>query len=180
MAAVAITVSTGLVVLDRVADDEAEASGPHSEWTRSELGSMTAKGARHSALLLPAELPPGAEQQEDGGFYLVSNPITEKSRRDAGKVWSTSYSVSALPPASGNVTGYYVYQEWTGSPETIRARCNKNDRPEGVLVRHVGDDRMTVCLGPHPTAASRKYWRTVRFTANLNEVEWLRDGTSDS
>lgn len=138
---------------------------------------MTAPGARHSPLLLPAALPPHADRQEDGGFFLVGNPVTSRGRRSAGKVWSTHYSVSALPPASGNVSGYVVYQEWTRSPDALRPRCNADDRPHGVLVRRVGDDRITVCLGPRPTAAARRYWRTVRFTSDLDAVEWLRDGT---
>jgi hypothetical protein len=130
-------------------------------------------------VLLPAELPPGAGSEDDSGFYLASNPITDRNRRDAGKVWLSTYIVDALPPASGNVSGYYVYQEWMGSPQRLRQRCNNNDRPQGVVVRHVGDDRVSICLGPHPTRASRDYWRTVRFTSDLSEVEWLRNGEAE-
>jgi hypothetical protein len=176
--AISVVVGAGLVAHHALIDD-AEASGPYSSWTRSELGSITARGAARNPVLLPEQLPPGVDAEDDSGFYLVSNPITARDRRNAGKVWHALYVVSALPPAVGSVTGYSVYQEWLGAPGLHRPRCNKHDRPVGVLTRRVGDDRLTICLGPHPTEAARRYWRNVRFTADLDEVDWLRDGERD-
>lgn len=97
----------------------------------------------------------------------------------AGEVWLSVYSVSALPAAVGNVTGYSVYQEWMGSPERHRRRCmGKRSFNEGVL-RRVGDDKLTICLGPHPTDVARNYWKTVHFTSDLTEVDWLRSHESN-
>jgi hypothetical protein len=157
--------------------DDPEDGGRYSALTRSQLASITERGAQTNSVLLPAELPPGAGDDDEPGFFLPSNPVTADSRKDAGKVWATLYSVDALPPAFGNVSGYYVYQEWMRAPGAHRKRCNRNDRPQGVLIRRVGDDKVTVCLGPHPTEAARDYWRTVAFTANLRDVQWLRDGS---
>jgi len=41
----------------------------------------------------------------------------------------------------------------------------------------VGDDRLTICLGPHPTEESQNYWETVAFTSNLDDVTWLETGS---
>ncbi|CAI9403992.1 hypothetical protein HIDPHFAB_04090 [Nocardioides sp. T2.26MG-1] len=157
-------------------DDGPQDGGRYSALTRSQLASTIERGARQDPLLLPAQLPPGADEEDEPGFFLPSNPIPGANRDGTGKMWMTLYSVDALPPAFGNVTGYLVYQDWMGAPGRHRARCNRHDTQQGVLVRKVGDDRVTVCLGPHPTAAARDYWRTVGFTDDLGDVEWLRDG----
>lgn len=174
--AIGLVAGLGFIVCDAVTSSDAEASGPYSAWTRKELTSITDRGSVRSSVLLPENLPPEAAGKDDSGFYLASNPITAEGRNRAGEVWSTLYVVSALPPATGNISGYYVYQEWMGSPERHRPRCSPRDRPTGVLIRQVGDSKLSICLGPHPTDAARDYWSKVPFTADLGKVTWLRDG----
>jgi hypothetical protein len=151
-------------------------SGPYAEFTRSDLSRLIAFGQVRNAVLLPRDLPPGTERTDESDFYLLNKPVTDDARRHAGEVWLTSYSVGALPPATGNVTGYSVYQEWQQTPERHLPRCSPNRSGNKVVVRQVGDDKLTICLGPNPTKTSRKYWSTVDFTSQLSEVEWLRDG----
>jgi hypothetical protein len=157
--ALAVTVGCGFIVYDVVVSRAAKVSGPYAEFTRSELAALTTRGSSRNPALLPRDLPPGAGRSDDSGFYLLNKPITADGRRHAGEVWLSVYSVSALPAAVGNVTGYSVYQEWMGSPERHRRRCmGKGSFNEGV-VRRVGDDKLTICLGPHPTDVARNYWK---------------------
>jgi hypothetical protein len=173
---IGLAAGSGFFLFDAATSSDAEASGPYSALTRTELTSIIDRGSVRNPVLLPEDLPPGAASDDDSGFYLTSNPITAEGRKHAGEVWLTVYVASALPPAIGNVSGYDVYQEWTGSPERHRPRCNPGDRPTGVLIRHVGDNKLSICLGPHPTDAARDYWSKVPFTADLAKVTWLRDG----
>ncbi len=105
---------------------------------------------------------------------MINKPITG-SRRDAGKVWMTTYVVDALPPARGNISEYTVYQEWTKTSDAHRRRCDKPRTHNAVVTRQIGDDRLTICLGPHPTRTARTYWQTVPFTDDLDAVDWLPD-----
>ena len=173
---IGVAAGSGFFLFDAATSSDAEASGPYSALTRTELSSVIARGSVRNPVLLPEDLPPGASSDDDSGFYLTSNPVTAEGRKHAGEVWLTVYVASALPPAIGNVSGYDVYQEWTGSPERHRPRCNPGDRPTGVLIRHVGDNKLSICLGPHPTDAARDYWSNVPFTSDLAKVTWLRDG----
>jgi hypothetical protein len=173
---IGLAAGSGLFLFDAATSSDAEASGPYSALTRTELTSIIDRGSVRNPVLLPEELPLGAPSGDDSGFYLLSNPITTEDPKSAGEVWLTEYVASALPPAIGNVTGYDVYQEWTGSPGRHRPRCKPADRPTGVLIRHVGDSKLTICLGPHPTNAARDYWSKVPFTADPAKVTWLRDG----
>lgn len=156
--------------------DDAAASGPYAEFTRGELARLTTRGSTRNPVLLPSDLPTGADVDDESGFSLLNKPITDDGRRHAGEVWLSVYSVAALPPKAGNVSGYSVYQEWMKTPERHRPRCSSKHSPHESVVRQVGDDRLTICLGPHPTEASRVYWEAVAFTSDLTAVAWLEDG----
>lgn len=165
------TAAVGIVKADAARD--IDDPGRYSAYTRGELRELTGKGSRNP-VLLPRDLPPGAHGQDEPGFFLYSNPVTSDRPRHAGEVWLTSYDVGALPPAVGNVTGYLVYQEWERAPQAHRPRCSGGgSAPNQKLVRHIGDDDLTICLGPHPTLQARQYWATVEFTSDLTTVTWL-------
>jgi hypothetical protein len=154
--------------------DDAEVSGPYAEFTRSQMADLTAGGASRNPVLLPQWLPPGTGETDEADFFLLNKPVTDDARKHAGEVWLSSYSVGALPPAFGNVSGYTVYQEWRKTPQRHQRRCGNKRWPNQEVVRHVGDNDLTICLGPHPTVDARRYWTTVGFTSDLSRVTWLR------
>ncbi|MBB6628857.1 hypothetical protein H5V45_16130 [Nocardioides sp. KIGAM211] len=170
---VAALMWAGVLVYAASGSDESP-SGPHAEFTRSQLVRLTARGSARNPVLLPRDLPPGTDNTGERDFTLLNKPFTSTGRQRAGAVWLTEYSVGALPPADGRVTGYTVYQEWSQTPELHRPRCRSGRRDNVTVVRVVGDDQLTICLGPDPTAASREYWSTVAFTSSLSDVGWLR------
>jgi hypothetical protein len=175
--AVGVVVAAAFLVgYNVLRSDDAAASGPYAEFTRGELARLTAPGSTRNPVLLPSDLPTGADLDEESGFYLLNKPITDDGRRHAGEVWLSVYSVAALPPKAGDVSGYSVYQEWMKTPERHRPRCSSKHSPNESVVRQMGDDKMTICLGPHPTEASRDYWETVAFTSDLTAIAWLEDG----
>lgn len=177
LAVVAIALLTG-VVLSYVSRDRSgeDGSGPYAEFTRSQLSRLVASGSNRDPVLLPRDLPPGVGRTEDSDFLLLNRPVTDDRRRHAGEVWLSTYVVGALPPATGNISGYDVYQEWRRTPGRHRPRCSPRRTGNQVVLRRVGDDVLTICLGPNPTQTSRDYWSTVEFTSDLRRVEWLGDG----
>jgi hypothetical protein len=152
--------------------DDPVDGGPSSGWTLQEMRDLTARGSGRNPVLLPRVLPDGVD--ETNGSFLLGNPITGP-RKVAGQVWMTSYVVDALPPEHGTISGYTVYQEWLKAPAAHRPRCRSRQVDNAVLTRRVGDDLLTICLGPFPTRVARDYWRTVPFTADLGAVTWLPD-----
>ena len=169
---VAITMLTA-AVLTYVGRDRSgkNGSGPYAEFTRSQLSQLVAAGSKRNPVLLPLTLPQGVGDPENNDFVLLNKPVTDDRRRHAGEVWLSTYVVGALPPTTGNISGYSVYQEWQQTPGQHRPRCTGNQ----TVVRQVGNDVLTICLGPSPTLTSRDYWSTVEFTSDLRRVEWLRD-----
>jgi len=176
-AALAASVLVGAAtagVVSAFAGHDADDPGSYSVYTRGQLSELIKSGSRNP-VLFPRDLPPGAGSQDDPGFLFYSNPVTSDTPRRAGQVWLTSYDIGALPPAVGNVSGYFVYQEWQRAPKAHQPRCTGGgNAPNQKLVRHIGDDDVTICLGPHPTSEARHYWATVEFTSDLNQVAWLR------
>lgn len=157
---------------DATTPDDPVDGGPSAGWTLQEMRDLTARGSGRNPVLLPTVLPDGVD--ETTGSFLLGNPITG-SRKVAGQVWMTSYIVDALPPEYGNISGYTVYQEWLKTPGAHRRRCWNRTIDNAVLTRRVGDDLLTICLGPFPSREARAYWRTVPFTADLSAVSWLPD-----
>jgi len=112
--------------------------------------------------LLPVTLPPGPPAPAP--FLVTGFPITD--RKKGARTWMTEFTADNLPPSSGNVTGYTVYQV----PATSKARsCGSAKR----VVRQVDDNRLAICLGPHPTRVAVEYWSNVEFSSHLSGIKWL-------
>jgi hypothetical protein len=114
--------------------------------------------------LLPVALPPGPPAPAP--FLVTGFPITD--RENGARTWMTEFTADNLPPTSGNVTGYTVYQV----PASSKApSCGSAER----VVREVDDNRLSICLGPRPTKAAVEYWSNVEFSSQLSGIKWLNE-----
>lgn len=116
--------------------------------------------------LLPERLPDG---QTSGAPFLDSVVLTGKG---SARTWTLGFSIDALPPAKGNITGYSIYQV---DPSRDPHRCVGAER----AVRVVADSRISICLGPNPTDEARRYWSTVPLSSDMTRVTWLPNSSEE-
>ncbi len=138
------------------------AGGADAGYTAVQLTARASTGFEDPALF-PAHLPAGQSPEES--FLVAGYPITSAGK--GSRAWMTDYSVDTLPPATGNSTGYTVFQ--TSRSTRPRSCGGHTEQP----VRRVGDNWITVCLGPHPSETARQYWGSVPFTDDVEAVTWV-------
>lgn len=177
-----VVVLAGLVVLSML-DSSPESPGPYSALDRAEIEQLSAG----TALLVPAELPDGLDEDASSREFLGSYEI-DGDRYDGDEIAFQLHRVIAagdVPAPQREIVSSYRSTVLDSSghqrfevhqlPEKHRGRAQCSKGSAALITRQIDGIRLLICARDlQPNSVAWRYWSTVPFTDQLDEVGWLR------